>query len=652
MAFYKRIILFLLAVPIYACAKPTPADSKSTAQLTVADYDKLISKYRYYKPDSAIYFTQKAIALARANHDDVGLAKVLNQLGMIQDNVGKFDESRQNYLEAIELYKRVNSAKGIATETIRLGVVENRKGNYDKALDYFLESLKISEQNKNLPGKMEAYLTISEVYILQHKIDTALKILNQAEEINKTLPTSNLSLNIYIDYGNIYRETGEYDKAKAYLEKGLALSNRPEYQGLNITLMNTLAALYNKQGFKDQSIALQKQALVKAQAINNFIREYQTMMSIAETYGQANAKEALVYFKQALDKVKEKGAQKQAIEILGRMADMYHYLGDDKQAYAAKQEQYTIADKYFLQRMTKQIVSLQAGYDLSKSQANVKDLEYQNARQQLISRVILGFAIAFILLLMVMGLFFYRTSKLNALLNGANTELQETNRVKDKLFSVLAHDLRAPFSTIIGLLQVINEDDIEPDERKELISVVSATSSASLDILNNLLKWGEMQIKGIRLNPINLDPAQIIERNIALLSGAAGVKYININNKVNKDVSVVTDPDHFEFVLRNLLSNAVKFTAEGGDVTISTQTAKNGTEVQFIVQDNGVGIEPDRINHIFDLSNVSTDGTNDEKGTSLGLVLCKEFIEANHGHIWVESKPGEGSRFIFALKKA
>jgi signal transduction histidine kinase len=651
MAFRRLIIILLLAMPLYACAKQTP-NTQSKAPLTIADYDKLISRYRYYKPDSAVYFTKKAIALAKQNHDDAGLAKVLNQLGMIQDNFGKSDESRQNYLDAIELYKRAKQPNGIATEKIRLGVIESRKGNYDKALGYYFEALKLSEQTNSKPGKMEAYLTVSEVYIRQGKIDTALKILNMAEAINKTLPTSNLSLNIYVDFGNIYREKGEFDKAKAYLEKGLALSNKPEYQGLNITLMTTLAAVYDKQGLKDKSIDLQKAALVKAQTIHNVIREYETMVSIAETYGTANPKQALVYFQQVLDKVKEKGAQKQAIEILGRMAEMYHYLGNDKQAYATKQEQYAIADKYFLQRMTKQIVSLQAGYDLSKSQANVKELEYVNARQSLVGRVVMGFAIAFILILITMGLFYYRTSKLNALLNQANAELQETNTVKDKLFSVLAHDLRAPFSTIIGLLQVINDDDIKPEERKELISLVSVTSSASLDILNNLLKWGEMQIKGIRLNPVNLNPDQIIERNIDLLSGNAELKSIRIQNHVSKGIKVVTDPDHFEFVLRNLLSNAVKFTAVGGDVVIGTEIVKNGTEVHFIVQDNGVGIAPDRINHIFDLSNVSTDGTNDEKGTSLGLVLCKEFIEANNGHIWVESKPGEGSRFIFALKKA
>lgn len=641
--------LLCLSVCAYASKAITIAD---TTSLTIADYDKLIAHYRYYKPDSAIYYTQKAIALAKKQKNDNGLARILNQLGMIQDNMGRFDDSRENYLTARSIYERTGQQKGIATETVRLGVVESRKGNYDKALDYFLSSLKISERSGNVPGKMEAYLTISEVYMLQHKTDTALHYLGLAEQINKVIPFSNLSLNIYNNFGVLYREKGEYDKARMYLEKGLALSDKPEYQGLNITLTNTLAALYAKQGFKARSIELQKTALAKAIAINNYIRTYQTMVAIAESYGKDDPNEALKYFKQALETVKAKGAQKQAIEILGRMADMYHLLGDDKQAYAAKHEEYAIAEKYFFISMTKQIVNLQTGYDLTRSQASVQELKFINARQSLISKVILGFAITFILLLLIMGAFYFRTSKLNGLLYKANEQLQETNTVKDKLFSVLAHDLRAPFASIIGLLQVINDDDLSPDERKELIDLVSVTSNASLDILNNLLKWGEMQIKGIRLNQVNLEPFPVIERNIDALRGTAEMKSITVKNEVPADIVVKADRDHFEFVLRNLLSNAIKFTPDGGNVTVSSVNNAAGNEVEFIVQDTGVGVAPDKIDHIFDLSNVSTDGTNDEKGTSLGLVLCKEYIGANHGRIWVESQPGQGSRFIFSLKKA
>jgi signal transduction histidine kinase len=249
------------------------------------------------------------------------------------------------------------------------------------------------------------------------------------------------------------------------------------------------------------------------------------------------------------------------------------------------------------------------------------------------------------------GLFYNRTRRLNALLNEANASLQETNNVKDKLFSVLAHDLRSPFVTIISLLSLINDDDDMPAaDRKELIDMVSVTSTASLDILTNLLKWGEMQIKGIRLNTIDLNPTELIERNIAMLSATAGIKGIRLINLVDPDILVMSDRDHFEFILRNLLSNAIKFTNEGGEVIVTSQINHSENEARFIVADNGVGIEPEKAAQIFEISNISSNGTKEEKGTSLGLLLCKEFIEANKGKIWVESEVGVGSKFIFSLK--
>jgi signal transduction histidine kinase len=209
-----------------------------------------------------------------------------------------------------------------------------------------------------------------------------------------------------------------------------------------------------------------------------------------------------------------------------------------------------------------------------------------------------------------MAMFYTRTKKLNALLNNANTELIESNTVKDKLFSVLAHDLRSPFASIISLLSLIKDDILDAEERKEIINMAVLSSNASLDILNNLLKWGEMQIKGIRLKPVLLAPHAIVERNIALLSASAELKGISIVNKIAKSCKVMSDADHLEFVIRNLLSNGIKFTSAGGSVTISSQIDADKDEVIFSIQDTGVGIEPGRLQSIFSLGNVSTIGTN------------------------------------------
>lgn len=650
---YNRLLIFFLLFycPIitYGQQRPVPKNIPES-QLKIDDYDKLTSYYRYYKLDSALYYAQLGIAYAKRTRNNNGLAQMLNQLGMINDNLGKFDESRSLYITARDIYTRTGLKKGVAAEIIRLGVIEMRKGHYDKAIGYFLESLKVSEQSGNIPGKLEAYVTLSEVYMAQHKYDVALGYLATAEKINATIPFSNISLNMYIDLGVIYRDTGDFEKAKAYFEKGISMSNKPQYQGLFITLTNNLASVYAKQGFKQKSIQLQKSALAKAREIKNYLREQQTLTGLAETYGEDDPAEALVYFKQVLDLVKQKGAQKQVVDILSRMADMYQLQGKYKEAYFAKQEEHAIADKYFYQEMAKQIVSLQSKYDLDKSVAKVKGLQYINSEDAFERKTMLTIIGGIVVLLIVFALFYFRTSKLNLLLNKTNNELKESNTVKDKLFSVLAHDLRSPLATIINLLYVINDDELPAQERKELIDMVTVTSSASLDTLNNLLKWGEMQIKGIRLSPIELHPKNIVENDIALLSASAKLKGIAMQNNIDDGIRIIADRDHFEFVIRNLLSNAIKFTNQGGLVVVNATTDTVKKEVQFMVKDNGVGIEAAKLESIFSIGNISTDGTRNEKGTSIGLVLCKEFVEANNGKIWVNSKPGKGSEFVFVLK--
>jgi len=652
MSFNRLIFLFLLSlysINVY-CQQNPVANIRQKKTLTISDYDKLISYYRYYKPDSALYYAQMGIAFARQNNNDNGLALMMNQMGMIDDNVGKFDDSRELYLTAHDIYVRTGFKKGAATELIRLGVVEMRKGNYDKAIGYFLESLKVAEESGNKPGQLEAYVTLGEGYMGQRKYDVALNYLSIAEKLNTTIPFSNITLNMYNDLGILYRDTGDFGKAKAYFEKGINQSNKPQYQGLFITLTNNLASVYAKQGFKQKSINLQKTALAKAREIKNYLREQQTLTGLAESYSKDDPQQALFYFKQALNLVKEKGAQKQAIEILSRMADMYQLQGKYKEAYLAKQEEHYIADKYFYQSMAKQIVSLQNKYDLDKSVARVKELEYTHSKDEFERKTMLMITGGVIVLLIVVALFYVRTSKLNWLLNKTNNDLKELNTVKDKLFSVMAHDLRSPLATIINLLYVINDDDLPADERKELINMVTVTSGASLDTLNNLLKWGERQLKGIRLNMVELQPREIVAHDIDLLGASARLKDIKVENNIDEDIRVLADRDHFEFVIRNLLSNAIKFTEQGGLICINAKINPAKNEVQFTVKDNGVGIDAQRVKTIFDIGNISTDGTRDEKGTSIGLVLSKEFIEANQGRIWVSSKLGEGSEFEFTLK--
>ncbi len=652
MLFY-RLILFLTLLTqtllSYCCQNDQYPERLAEKNLTVHDYETLIRQYRYYKPDSALYYVKKAIALAERERDSTGLATMLNQLGMIDDNLGRFEDSRQHYLRAASIYRAMRSKKGEATETVRLGVVELRKGNYDEAIGYFLKAMELSEQISDRAGIMEANITLAEVYVARKQYDTALIYLKSAEKLDKTLPFSSLSLNLCSNFGIVYREKGDFRLAKTYIQKGINLSNKPQLWGLHITLINNLASVYAKAGFREKSISLQKTALEKSREIQNYIRELQTLTTLADTYGKDDIDYCLFYLKQALALAEEKGAIKQKIDILQRLGDVYKYLENYKEALKMKEQEHALADSFFYRGMSKQIANLQSEYELNKSKARVRELKYENNQQALERKIILFITAGIAVLLLIVAFHYFRTKELNRLLNKANAGLKESNTVKDKLFSILAHDLRLPIASVINFLYILDDDTLLPDEKHDIINKLVVNCNASLDTLNQLLKWGEMQIKGVIINPVVFYPKEIIERNVNLLSAAADNKSIHIDSSVADNVRIYCDADHFDFIIRNLLSNAIKFTPEGGRVYISARPESEAI-VRFSVKDTGVGIGNDRLESIFKINNISTQGTNNEKGTSLGLVMCKEFIEANNGKIEVVSEKDKGSEFILYIK--
>lgn len=647
--FIFLLIISLFATPV--ARAQAPAVAKAAKPLSqIEKYNKLISLYRYENPDSALLYVNKGLQLAKATNDTAGKAMILNQLGMINDNRGQFVESQNNYHEAYNLYKSVRQTKGMATVTIRLGVVELRKGNYDKAIAFFLQALQLSESIKDPMGIMEANITLGEGYMGQHKYDTALRYLRIGENINNTLPLSNLTFNLYNDIGTTYRETGLLEEAKDYLEKGISLSNVKQYQGHNITLTNTLATIYAKEGNTGYSILLQKQALKKAIQIHNYIRQLQTLNGLANSYETINMDSSLYYLYKAKALAEGRQAYKPVIEALQSISELYTKKGDYKAALDAKNEEYNLADKYFYKEMSKQVASLQSDYELSKSRAKVQELRYINIHQALQHKIIMAVAIGAILVLLVIGYSNYRTRSLNKKLRNANMNLDESNQLKDKLFSILGHDLRSPFVSVINLLELIDDEDLPADTRKEMVTELSTTSKAALETLTGLLKWGEMQIKGVRLNSHEFAVKPVAERVLLLLAGAANFKRIIIKNNIAEDVILLADKDHVEFVLRNLISNAIKFTGVGGQVNIKSVFNAATSTATITVEDTGVGVAADRLQSIFSLKNISSNGTYNEKGTSLGLLMSKEFIDANEGAISVSSTPGLGSAFSFTLK--
>lgn len=228
--------------------------------------------------------------------------------------------------------------------------------------------------------------------------------------------------------------------------------------------------------------------------------------------------------------------------------------------------------------------------------------------------------------------------------------LREINAQKDKFFSIIAHDLRSPFTAIVGFSELlarrVEKQDYEGID--EYVQLILKSSKKTLDLLMNLLEWARSQTGKIVFNPEYLELRQILDETLFVMDNIAKRKAIGINLHLPANVPVFADRQMLSTIVRNLISNAIKFTPEGGSITVKALRTDHNTFLSIV--DTGIGISPDRIDQLFRIdSNTTTPGTSEEEGTGLGLILCKEFIDKHGGTIQVESQPGIGSKFTISL---
>jgi two-component system, NtrC family, sensor kinase len=280
-------------------------------------------------------------------------------------------------------------------------------------------------------------------------------------------------------------------------------------------------------------------------------------------------------------------------------------------------------------------------------------------KNRVIQRIVIGGLILILLLAMgLVGLYYYnlkRLQKLTAalderrlLLEKQSTELKELNRIKDKFFSVISHDLRGPISSIAGISYMINEsvENNNPALLHEITEYIDQTVFSLTALLENLLNWAQNQQGKFPYHEENIDTKVTIQEVVKLFSTIALLKNIRITLKIKPKLIIPGDRNSMMMILRNLLSNALKFTHKGGEVSIATGITPDG-RAEIVVSDNGTGIPAEKIPWIFDFrENKSTYGTEKEKGIGLGLNLIHEFVIMNKGTIEVKSTVGVGTSFI------
>lgn len=231
-------------------------------------------------------------------------------------------------------------------------------------------------------------------------------------------------------------------------------------------------------------------------------------------------------------------------------------------------------------------------------------------------------------------------------------ELEKTNATKDRLFSIIAHDLKNPFHTIIGFTEILQQqyDDIDLEKQKEFLDMIHMSTQSAYNLLENLLDWARTQTKNVKFKPAKLQIRDHVDEVISLLQLQASVKDIQLINDIDEKTDAYADGNMLNTVIRNIVGNAIKYTNEGGRVHISASSDTG--DMNILIADNGIGIRESMRETLFDLEKMSSkNGTFGETGTGLGLIVCYEFMKLNHGSISVDSEPGKGSTFTLTLPR-
>lgn len=619
------------------------ANAKSDSQ-RVAAYEKLIHYYKSINIDSAYYYAEQGLQRAITDKNLLGEAHMIEQLGRMDQSQGRVEIAKERIAYALKIYLELNKPNGIAAMNNSIGAIEATLGNNELALSHFLKALKIYDSIKtDLPGSMVTNMNIGCLYLQSGDTTNSAKYLSIAEAISKKTPISDFTISLYNYIGIQYAMKDNQSKALEYFLENVKISDQPQFIASHVESLLYLGNYYNDMGDTKTAMDYLKKGLAIATEQKMSESQADILLQMSILLGKSDAAQAMKYAQEALALSEQLQSKTLKMDIYRQIGAIHEQNGNYKEANVALKMQQAIKDSINKINKIKELSSLGAVYELDKSNLKLAQVSKQR-------NIITVVTVSIVAVLITLVIFYINTRKLNIKLIKHEAELTELNNTKNKLFSIIGHDLRWPVARIPTILEIIDDEETTAEERKYLAGSLREHTKVTVETLDKLLYWGQSLMKGLQIRPENIFSKKYVQETINLRKIAAEEKEITVIDNIPETLEVYTDPAHFDFIIRNLFGNAIKFTGVKGSITFYADTNQKEGFVVFSVKDTGVGIDKDRLQKIFEPFN-SKDGTANEKGTGIGLMLCKEFAMKNGGDIWAESEPGKGSTFFYSVKK-
>ena len=612
------------------------------------NYKKGIAEITYYK--SLIYAQKddyinavsgynKSKALFNALNDTLSVAKVNNSIGLIEIKRGNYNRGLQFSLAAIKELEKRNLISDLNLAYRNLAKAYYNTNLFEKAMEFYLKALGLQMKLNDSKGINESHSKLAELYSnkKEHR-----KAIEYYEKVLKSSESNNDSIRGYVfsKLGGEYLMFNDYDKATKYLIQGYNINTRTKNKAGLLLTLNNLGDLNLKQGRLNIAEKQLLDAGEIAKSLNNkieLLRHYKSMKSLDSTRQRFD--KAFVWQREyyelntSLKKTKIKpvtNTEKQTnIELNTNSGSQPEVnVSTDKVTSADNVEMNKVLDKYkiilYALLAALIVVSALLVFTYLKRNSSIKDLqelEEKNVKIEL----------------------------QNEAFSEQTKHLENVNNVKDKLFSIVSHDLKDSLSSINGFIDLLKDGSLTREEFDDLIPELSENANNASLLLFNLLNWSKSQMQSLEPKPSLFDIQEVFESKVKLVDQRMESKGITLVDHTLRDFAYA-DRSMFEIVIQNLLANALKFCKNGDTIKVSNYIS-NGSCIVSIA-DTGIGVSKENLSKLFKNNSFTTMGTNNEKGTGLGLSICKELVELNHGKIWVESTQGIGSTFYVQLPKS
>lgn len=648
----------LLLLVISLCSRAQTDRSIEKELLATKDIHKRVNIYlsaiseNSQNQDSLKYWYTLALKDCQKSHFRLGEGKIMGSLATIDKSKGHMTLAKERTQFALSIFKEYKDTVGISDMLGNLGAIEASTGNYEPAAKYILEAIKLNDIRKNNYGQTIAYTNLASIYLSMGDTTNTERYLDIAKELAKKDGGIGIKTSIGNMYGILNAMKGNNEAAiKIFLDN---LKEAEKFQSMNayVECLSYIGQYYIDNGATNKAIEYLKKGLDVTQRKTNLEELRSNILGqLSDILSATNPKEALGYVNESIEIAKRMNNRSFLSAQLQERSALYKKLGKYDAALNDATESRKIHDSMASVKKAVEISSLVSAYELEKTSEEIKVLEEASIKSLKERNTLIAVLAILATSFVVIIVFFINTRKLNKQLKLNEHQLEESNAMKNKLFSIISHDLRGPIAQIPALVDVLQSADVNAEERKWVLDNMKTHGKGSLEMLDKLLLWGKTLVSG---NTIVLDKVNVLNNVsdcISLNNSTITAKELSTEINIVADIEVMCNKTHFDIIMRNLISNAIKYSEKGGIISIGLAEEQKPGYTTIYVKDNGIGMTTDELSTLFSPTN-SKPGTAQEQGSGIGLMLCKEFSAMNGGTIWAESKHEKGTTFYCSFKRA